>query len=110
MSTAPTHAESVRAGESPPLAVDARIEELIAIGAAVSAHCQPCLTYHVASARGLGLTEADIRTAMEIGQRVGEGAQAAMRRFADNVAAGPTAEARGCCGSNGPATGKKCCS
>jgi alkylhydroperoxidase/carboxymuconolactone decarboxylase family protein YurZ len=27
--------------------MDERIKELIAIGASVGAHCQPCLTYHV---------------------------------------------------------------
>ena len=27
--------------------LDERTKELIAIGASVCAHCQPCLTYHV---------------------------------------------------------------
>ena len=27
--------------------MDERTKELIAIGASVGAHCQPCLTYHV---------------------------------------------------------------
>jgi AhpD family alkylhydroperoxidase len=90
--------------------VDTRVEELIAIGAAITAHCQPCLTYHVASARSQGLGEADIRAAVEIGQRVEKGALAAMRRFAESVVDGPAPQASACCG--GPATpgGKKCCS
>jgi AhpD family alkylhydroperoxidase len=92
--------------------VDARVEELIAIGAAITAHCQPCLTYHVASARSLGLDEVDIRTAVEIGQRVEKGSLAAMRRFADNVVEGqePTAETPSCCGRGASPTGKTCCS
>jgi AhpD family alkylhydroperoxidase len=89
--------------------VDARTEELIAIGAALAVHCQPCLTYHVASARGLGLAEADLRTAMEIGQRVEQGAQAAMGRFAAGIAVGPSAAAPSCCGG-AARRGKTCCS
>jgi AhpD family alkylhydroperoxidase len=94
--------------------VDARAEELIAIGASLTAHCQPCLTYHVASARSLGLTEADIRAAMEIGQRVEKGSQVAMRRFADSVADGSpstaASQAPACCGGAAAPGGKKCCS
>ena len=33
--------------------MDEKTKELIAIGASVSAHCQPCLTYHVAKAKEL---------------------------------------------------------
>jgi AhpD family alkylhydroperoxidase len=35
--------------------MDERTRELIAIGASVGAHCQPCLTYHVEKARELGM-------------------------------------------------------
>ena len=28
--------------------MDDKTKELVAIGASVSAHCQPCVTYHVA--------------------------------------------------------------
>jgi AhpD family alkylhydroperoxidase len=38
-------------------AMDEKVKELIAIGASVSAHCQPCLTYHVGKARELGVSE-----------------------------------------------------
>jgi AhpD family alkylhydroperoxidase len=31
--------------------LDARIKELIAVGASVAANCQPCLQYHVSKAR-----------------------------------------------------------
>lgn len=92
-------------------AMDARTEELIAIGASITAHCQPCLTYHVASARSQGLDEADIRAAIEVGQRVEKGALAAMRRFAESVTDGPTPKAPACCGGTAsPGGQKKCCS
>ena len=85
-------------------------EELIAIGAAVAAHCQTCLTYHVANARSQGLGQADIRTAIAIGQRVEQGALAAMRRFAESVGEGTTPPKRTCCGGAAAPAGKTCCS
>ena len=30
--------------------MDEKVKELIAVGASVGAHCQPCLTYHVVKA------------------------------------------------------------
>lgn len=47
--------------------MDDRTKELIAIGASVGAHCQPCLTYHVGKARELGIDEESIRAAIETG-------------------------------------------
>ncbi|NLF18962.1 MAG: carboxymuconolactone decarboxylase family protein [Lentisphaerae bacterium] len=90
--------------------LDARTQELIAIGASITAHCQPCLTYHVASARSQSVDEADIRAAMEIGQRVEKGSLAAMRRFAESVVDGPTPNASACCGGTASPGGRKCCS
>ncbi|MBM3855713.1 MAG: carboxymuconolactone decarboxylase family protein, partial [Verrucomicrobia bacterium] len=49
--------------------MDEKTKELIAIGAAVAGHCQPCLHYHVAQARGLGVGGEEIREAIEVGQR-----------------------------------------
>lgn len=44
--------------------MDERTKELIAIGASVGAHCQPCLTYHMEKARELGANDEDIRAAI----------------------------------------------
>ena len=57
-------------------------EELIAIGAAISLNCQPCLEYHVAKARSCGLGNEEILAAIEVGKLVRRGAQAKMDRFA----------------------------
>jgi AhpD family alkylhydroperoxidase len=64
---------------------DERIKELIAIGASVGAHCQPCLEYHIAKARELGVSEEDIQAAIEIGFMVMEGADSAMRKYAGEI-------------------------
>jgi len=93
--------------------LDARTAELIAIGASVAAHCQPCLAYHVSAARDLGIDEALIREAIAAGHRVEKGAMAAMRKFSDSVhelpgpAVPPPSPA--CCGNPTPQNGKSCC-
>ena len=59
--------------------------ELVAIGASITGHCQPCLTYHVAKARDLGVDEQDIRQAIAVGHMVEKGSMSAMRDFAESV-------------------------
>ena len=89
--------------------LDARLTELIAIGASVAGHCQPCLTYHTTKAKELGLTQSQIREAITIGQMVEEGASAAMWEFAKGVLGGPRPSAAGCCAGTVAKGGKKCC-
>ena len=60
-----------------------RIKELIAVGASVSAHCQPCLEYHVKKALQDGATKPEVAEAIEVGKLVGKGAMAKMNQFAD---------------------------
>ena len=50
--------------------MDERTQELIAVGASISGHCQPCLEYHLGKARELGIGDGDIRNAIEIGQMI----------------------------------------
>jgi AhpD family alkylhydroperoxidase len=65
--------------------MDEKTKELIAIGASVGAHCQPCLTYHVAKARELGIDEESIRGAIETGHMVEKGAMSAMKHFSSEI-------------------------
>jgi AhpD family alkylhydroperoxidase len=65
--------------------LDEREKTLIAIGAAVCAHCQPCLAHHVEKARELGIDPAHIRAAIEVGNAVEKGSSAAMRKFSDDI-------------------------
>ncbi len=67
--------------------MDARMKELIAVGASVSAHCQPCLTYHAEQARELGVTNEELREAIEVGKMVSKGAGAKMKAFAETILA-----------------------
>lgn len=61
--------------------LDDRIRELIAIGASISANCQPCLEYHAGKALENGATEKEISEAIEIGKIVRSGAALKMDRF-----------------------------
>lgn len=61
--------------------LDERTKELIAIGAAITANCQPCLEYHVAKARELGAGDDDIVEAVKVSRLVRRGAIAKMDRF-----------------------------
>ena len=63
--------------------MEARIKELIAIGASVTANCQPCLEYHVRMAREHGADEAEIHDAIGVGKTVRQGARRKLDSYAD---------------------------
>jgi AhpD family alkylhydroperoxidase len=75
------------------MALDDKLQELIAIGASITANCQPCLAYHVEKAREFGADDEAVAKAIEIGKLVRKGAQAKMDRFA----AGCTDKEEACC-------------
>jgi AhpD family alkylhydroperoxidase len=54
------------------------IRELIAIGASITANCQPCLQSHLDKAARYGACPEDIAAAIEIGKAVRKGAAAKM--------------------------------
>lgn len=65
--------------------MDEKTKELIAVGASVCAHCQPCLSYHVKKAKELGIDKDAIREAISVGHAVEKGAMSAMNEFAGTV-------------------------
>lgn len=64
------------------MALDNRTKELIAIGASVSANCQPCLEYHTGKAVEYGSEREEISEAIELGKLVRRGAASKMDKFA----------------------------
>jgi AhpD family alkylhydroperoxidase len=54
--------------------LDPRMTELIAIGAACTANCIPCLRYHLKKAQEVGVNENEIRDAIRVGRMVRKGA------------------------------------
>ena len=73
--------------------LDTRIKELIAVGASVTANCQPCLQFHVSKAREAGAAEDEIAVAVAVAKAVRKGAAAKMDDFAAGIGAA-TAEER----------------
>ena len=65
--------------------MDTRTKELIAIGASVTANCQPCLEYHVTKARENGAEEKEIKEAIAVGRTVRKGASGKMDQYASEM-------------------------
>jgi AhpD family alkylhydroperoxidase len=62
--------------------LESRILALIAVGASVSANCQPCLQRNVRTALKCGANAHQIEEAIGIGQRVRRGAASKLDEFA----------------------------
>ncbi len=80
---------------------NSRIKELVAVGASITANCQPCLQYHTSKALELGASVGEIAAAIATGQQVRQGAHAEMDAFASEVKTGlrtPGAKEPTCCG------------
>ncbi len=81
-----------------------KLRELVAVGASITANCQPCLQLHVEKALGAGASPCEVAAAIEVGNRVRKGASAKMEAFSSRVLtageapAGETATAGSCCG------------
>ncbi len=54
--------------------MDARIKELIALGASVAANCHPCIRHHMGKARDMGTDRTEIQQALQVGRMVRKGA------------------------------------
>jgi len=61
--------------------IDEKTIQLIAVGAAVSANCHPCVKYHVAKAREIKIPEDEIKQAIDTGTMVREGAARKMNEL-----------------------------
>lgn len=81
-----------------------QVAELVAIGAAIAANCEPCLKHHYDKARRLGVSAADMRSAVALAQKVKETPARAMMQLADRLLddqgeAVPAAGTGECCGN-----------
>jgi AhpD family alkylhydroperoxidase len=91
------------------------VNELVAIGAAVAANCEPCLKYHYREAQQLGVTKADMARAVEMGAKVKDSPHQAILKLADKltgaILSNPAAAPDSCCGDKAGAdkSGGACC-
>lgn len=61
------------------------LAELVAIGAAIGANCEPCFKYHYSEARKLGLSREDMARAVELADRVKRAPAQNMLVLADKI-------------------------
>ena len=61
--------------------LDRRTIRLVAVGASISANCQPCLQINSAKALNDGISEQEIAEAIEIGKMVRQGAASKMDQY-----------------------------
>jgi len=101
------------------------VAELVALGAAIASNCEPCFKFHYDQARKLGVTDADMRRAVDLAQRVKEAPTRDVlelaHRYLDKqppsttvsvTAAGDARSEGGCCApapGKVPAASAKCC-
>ena len=91
----------------------AAVNELVAMGAAIAANCEPCLKYHYREAEKLGVSKADMARAVAMGAKVKDSPHQAVLRLADKLTGGglsqPADPSDRCCGPEGEAKTAKCC-
>jgi len=93
----------------------AAVDELVAMGAAIAANCEPCLKYHYQQAQQLGVSKADMARAVQMGAKVKESPHQAILRLADKLTgaglAQPVDSSDRCCGPKAekPAAAGRCC-
>lgn len=67
------------------MTLDEHYMRLIAVGASVSANCQPCLEINLARARECGADENELAQAIWVGRMVRKGAASKMDEFAPTL-------------------------
>jgi alkylhydroperoxidase family enzyme len=79
------------------------VNELVAMGAAIAANCEPCLKYHYREAQQLNVSNADMARAVEMGAKVKDSPHQAILKLADRLTGTtlgkPSAEPDACCGA-----------
>ncbi|MDR2856907.1 MAG: arsenite efflux transporter metallochaperone ArsD [Novosphingobium sp.] len=84
-----------------PLEVTEQIKELIALGAAIGASCEPCFKFHYDKARKIGLSDETMREAVGIARAVKEASARNIFGLADRMLGAPEATAgSSCCGAS----------
>jgi AhpD family alkylhydroperoxidase len=91
------------------------VNELVAIGAAIAANCEPCLKHHYHQAQQLGVSKADMARAVEMAAKVKDSPHQSILRLAGRLTGSgsnkPVDASDPCCGSQsaGESKGEKCC-
>ena len=62
-----------------------KVKELVAVGASITANCQPCLQHHAEKAFASGADSGEVKAAIEVGKQVRKGASAKMDQFSTSM-------------------------
>ncbi len=84
------------------MAMNDKLKELVAVGASITANCQPCLQYHTDRALEAGADPQEVAEAIEVGKTVRRGAAGKMNEFITGFTATLSAAAdpkSPCCGA-----------
>jgi AhpD family alkylhydroperoxidase len=99
--------------EKPQRTYSPAVGELVAIGAAIAANCEPCFKYHYSQARKYGVSQEDMACAVTMAQKVKEAPARAMLDLANRyLGCTVSAEEAGappantCCGTPGAPNGR----
>jgi AhpD family alkylhydroperoxidase len=92
-----------------------QVQELVAIGAAIAANCEPCLKFHYDKARKLGVSAQDMHSAVSVALAVKETPARAMVDLAGKLLRTPVEAAApstvgDCCAPAAAGGGGGCCS
>lgn len=91
--------------------LNSRERELVALGAALSSNCVPCIEYHIQESRKVGLSDPEIREALEFADKIrkvpADKVLAAAKRQLAESAVEPKAAPSACCSS--ATKSKTCC-
>jgi AhpD family alkylhydroperoxidase len=105
----------LKAAATPASLFTPAVAELVAIAAAIAANCEPCLKYHYQQAQLLGVSKADMASAVKLAANVKDSPHQAILRLADKLTGAslgnPTAASDRCCGDQAGADkpGGDCC-
>ena len=76
--------------------LEAKQQELIAIGVSYAINCRPCMEYHQQAGLKAGLSEEEMLAALAVAEAVVDGAHTKTQGFAKEIF-GDYAENAGCC-------------
>ncbi len=62
-----------------------KVEEMIALGAAYAVNCQPCMEVHRQKAIEAGLTNEEMRAAIQVAEAVRTGAHKKAKQYANDM-------------------------
>ena len=93
--------------------LNSRDREFVAIGAALASNCAPCVEYHIAESRRIGLSDAEIAAAIEVADQIKRVSASKVLEAASSALGGAQVAAPpdgGCSPAVMTGDGRSCCS